>query len=95
MVSGYKTGTQGVFLTAAELTHGGFIISVTSRNAFGADLLVTDSRCQNAWPVQVKTSKDTLANFWLSNAHCETLNNDGEEGFYHQPMGPEAECRDV
>jgi hypothetical protein len=37
---------QGVFLTAAELTHRGFVVSLTARNAFGADLLVTDNQCE-------------------------------------------------
>jgi hypothetical protein len=41
-----QTGMQGVYHVAAELTHLGFIVSVTSRSAFGADLLVTDQRCQ-------------------------------------------------
>src|SRR5579864_5589241 len=36
---GYVTGMLGVYLTAAELTQLGFIVSPTSRSAFGADLL--------------------------------------------------------
>jgi hypothetical protein len=67
---------QGVFLTAAELTHRGFVVSLTARNAFGADLLVTDNQCQHAWSVQVKTNQDTSANFWLLNAHTENLKSD-------------------
>jgi hypothetical protein len=67
---------QGVFLTAAELTYRGFVVSLTSRNAFGADLLVTDNQCQRSWSVQVKTNQNTSANFWLLNAHCETLKSD-------------------
>jgi hypothetical protein len=49
-------GMRGVYLTAAELTRRGFIVSPTSRSAFGADLLVTDQRCRKAWTVQVKTT---------------------------------------
>ena len=67
---------QGVFLAAAELTHRGFVVSLTARNAFGADLLVTDDKCQHAWSVQVKTNQDTSANFWLLNAHTEKLKSD-------------------
>ena len=63
---------QGVFLAAAELTYLGFVVSLTARNAFGADLLVTD-RCQHAWSVQVKTNKNTSANFWLLNSHAQEL----------------------
>jgi hypothetical protein len=65
---GHITGMLGVYLTAAELTKLGFIVSPTSRSAFGADLLVTDQRCRKAWSVQVKTNRKAHA-FWLINAH--------------------------
>jgi hypothetical protein len=51
-----QTGMIGVYLVAAELSHRGFIVSPTSRNARGADLLVTDQGCRTAWSVQVKTN---------------------------------------
>jgi len=72
MASRFQNGMQGVFLAAAELTRRGFVVSLTARNAFGADLLVTD-QCQHAWSVQVKTNQSTSANFWLLNAHAENL----------------------
>jgi hypothetical protein len=71
--SRFQNGMQGVFHTTAELTHRGFVVSLTSRNAFGADLLVTDGQCQQSWSVQVKTNQSTAANFWLLNAHTEKL----------------------
>jgi hypothetical protein len=46
----------GVYMAAAELTKRGFLVAVTSRNAAGADLLVTDRDCRKAWSVQVKTN---------------------------------------
>jgi len=58
------TGMLGVYLTAAELTRLGFIVSPTSRSAAGADLLVTDHQCKKAWSVQVKTNSKPM-NFWL------------------------------
>jgi hypothetical protein len=76
MANKIQNGMQGVFLTAAELTHRGFIVSLTSRNAFGADLLVTDNQCQRPWSVQVKTNQSVAASFWLLSAHCENLNSD-------------------
>lgn len=76
MVSKFQSGMHGVFLTAAELTYRGFIVSLTSRNAFGADLLVTDKQRQRTWSVQVKTNQSTAANYWLLNRHCETLKID-------------------
>ena len=58
------TGMRGVYLVAAKLSERGFIVSPTSRGAQGADLLVTDKRCQRVFTVQVKT--DTTNNsFWL------------------------------
>jgi hypothetical protein len=45
------TGMLGVYLVAAELSGRGFIVSPTSRSAFGADLLVTDQQCKKAWSV--------------------------------------------
>jgi hypothetical protein len=50
------TGMTGVYCTAAELSRRGYIVSPTSRSARGADLLVTDQSCRNAWSVQVKTN---------------------------------------
>lgn len=67
-----QTGMQGVFHVAAELTHLGFIVSVTSRNAFGADLLVTDQKCKQAWTVQVKTNRQRMT-FWLLNKHAKEI----------------------
>lgn len=58
------TGMRGVYLVAAELSRRGFVVSPTSRNAAGADLLVTDQRCRRAFSVQVKTNARTF-NFWL------------------------------
>jgi len=72
MVNKSQTGMQGVYLVAAELTGLGFIVSVTSRNAFGADLLVTDQQCNNAWSVQVKTNYEPRT-FWLLNRHAKEI----------------------
>jgi hypothetical protein len=66
------TGMLGVYLTAAELTNRGFIVSPTSRSAAGADLLVTDQKCQRAFSVQVKTQRQA-ANFWLVGSHAHEI----------------------
>lgn len=68
------TGMLGVYLTAAELTRRGFIVSPTSRSAAGADLLVTDQYCKRAWSVQVKTQRKP-ANFWLVGSHARETNS--------------------
>jgi hypothetical protein len=72
---GHMTGMLGVYLTAAELTELGFIVSPTSRSAFGADLLVTDQRCRKAWSVQVKTNRK-VAGFWLLSPHVGEAHSD-------------------
>jgi hypothetical protein len=61
---------RGVYLTAAELTKAGLVVSPTSRSSFGADLLVTDERCKKAWSVQVKTNHGRPT-FWLLNKHSK------------------------
>jgi len=58
------TGATGVYLVAAELSKRGFVASVTSRSAQGADILVTDQQCQRTYSVQVKTNRATFS-FWL------------------------------
>ena len=71
------SGMRGVYLVAAELVARGFIVSVTSRSAAGADLLVTDDTCARAWSVQVKaTIKPTArshGNYWLLNREARHL----------------------
>ncbi len=65
------TGMLGVYLTAAELTHKGLIVSITSRNARGADLLATDQSYKRTWSIQVKTNRKP-AGFWLLNKNFKT-----------------------
>ena len=65
------TGMLGVYLAAAELTKRGFIVSPTSRSAAGADLLLTDSDCQKAFSIQVK-SDQTKSGFFLVGKKCKT-----------------------
>ena len=60
------TGMRGVYLAAAELTRHGLIVSVTSRNARGADLLATDQSYKRTWSIQVKTN-GKAARYWLLN----------------------------
>jgi hypothetical protein len=72
MANNAQIGMQGVYLVAAELTGREFIVSVTSRNARGTDLLVTDQGCQRAWSVQVKATNQNRA-FWLVGEHAKNV----------------------
>jgi hypothetical protein len=71
----HMTGMLGVYLAAAELSRLGFIVSLTSRSAAGADLLVTDQRCQKAWSVQVKTNRKAI-NYWLVGERARHIKSD-------------------
>lgn len=66
------TGMRGVFLVAAELSARGLIVTTTSRNAMGADLLVTDQECRKTWSIQVKTNRKP-SSFWLVGEKALTL----------------------
>lgn len=57
---------------AAELSKRGFIVSPTSRNARGADVLVTDVNCKKSYAVQVKTNAKNFK-FWLLNSKAREL----------------------
>jgi hypothetical protein len=61
---GQMTGMLGTYLAAAELTQKDLIVSITSRNARGADLLVADREYKRTWSIQVKTNRKA-ATFWL------------------------------
>jgi hypothetical protein len=61
---GQMTGVLGTNLAAAELTHKDLVVSITSRNAREADLLVTDRAYKKTWSIQVKTNRKA-ASFWL------------------------------
>jgi hypothetical protein len=58
------TGMLGVYLVAAELTKLGLIVSVTSRNAKGADLIAVSPSYKKAWSIQVKTNSRP-SKYWL------------------------------
>jgi hypothetical protein len=67
-----QTGMRGVYLVAAELAKQGFVVSPTSRNAAGADLLVTNQSCRRAYSVQVKTNEGSR-NDWLLSKSAKRL----------------------
>ena len=54
-----RIAARGMYLAAAELCRSGFNVTPTSRNMAGADLLITDDRCQNTWTIQIKVSDQT------------------------------------
>lgn len=63
---------RGVYLAAAELVARGLVVSITSRSAMGADLLVTDASCARAFSVQVKTNAKPTS-FWLVGQKAQGL----------------------
>ena len=59
------SGARAVYAVAAELSRLGLIASVTARNAKGADILVTDEDCRQAFSVQVKSSRTRQNWHWV------------------------------
>jgi hypothetical protein len=71
---GQMTGMLGAYLAAAELTNKGLIVSLTSRNDRGADLLVTDQAYARTWSIQVKTNRKATS-YWLLNADYKAMSS--------------------
>lgn len=65
---------RGLYLAAAEIAARGLIVSPTSRSAVGADLLVTDENCANAYSVQVKTNGKSVG-FWLVGEKAQRISS--------------------
>lgn len=68
------TGMTGVYLVAARLSSLGFIVSPTSRSAYGADLLVTDAKCKRSYAVQVKTNSVNFR-YWLLSRRAKEMHS--------------------
>lgn len=68
-----QSGMYGVFLVCAELAKRGWIVSPTSRNAYGADILASDRECTQAIAIQVKCQKGN-PRFWLMSRGAQKLN---------------------
>ena len=64
---------RAVYLVAAELEERNWTVSLTSRNAPGADLLVTNESCNRAYTVQVKSNAGHTTNFWLVGSNAKRL----------------------
>jgi hypothetical protein len=65
---------RAVYLVAAELEERRWTVAVTSRNARGADLLVTNESCNRAYSVQVKSNTGN-ASFWLVGENARRLSS--------------------
>lgn len=69
---GQLTGMAGVYYAAAELSRIGYIVTPTSRNAQGVDLLIANSTGTRVYSAQVKTNATTFS-FWLLGEKCKKL----------------------
>jgi hypothetical protein len=65
---------RAVYLVAAELEERGWTVAATSRNAPGADLLVTTKSCTRAYSVQVKSNAGH-ANYWLLSKSAKQISS--------------------
>jgi hypothetical protein len=62
---GQMTGMLGTYLAAAELTHRGLVVWVTTRNARGADLLATVSQPLASLHLRHSTRSFTVSQFFM------------------------------
>ena len=72
---GQLTGMTGVYYVAAELSKLGFIVTPTSRNAQGIDLLIANSNGTKSFSAQVKTNATTFS-FWLLGEKNQKMKSD-------------------
>ena len=69
------TGVAGEYFVAAELSHRGYIASITLRNTQGIDLLASDQNAQRQVAIQVKTNQHNKRE-WILNSKAEELASD-------------------
>jgi hypothetical protein len=76
MLSKGMSGMTGVFMTAAELSRLGYIVTLTSRNTEAVDMLVSKSK-DDFKPklIQVKANQNGQKN-WTLNMKAENLKAD-------------------
>jgi len=67
-------GIAGVHLACAELTLKGYIATLTSRNAEGIDILVSNRAGSKTKSIQVKTTRKNKD--WLLNEKSENLSSE-------------------
>ena len=69
--AGFLTGMRGEHIVSANLSRLGFIVAATPKNAPEADLLISDSTCENVYSIQVKSGKG--GSFWLLNKNVRNV----------------------
>ena len=69
--AGFLTGMRGEHIVSAILSRRGFIVATTPKNAPEADLLISDSTCENVYSIQVKSGKG--GSFWLLNKNVRNV----------------------
>ncbi len=71
---GFITGMTGVYSVAAELSARGYIVTTTTRNAPGIDIMASTSDLKKTFNIQVKAnSTGGTHSFWLLNKDAENL----------------------
>ncbi|MCJ7696752.1 MAG: hypothetical protein MUO73_00255 [Thermoplasmata archaeon] len=70
----FLTGMTGVFTVAAELSAKRYIVTLTSRNAPGIDIIASSLDLKKTFNIQVKANaSDGTQSFWLLNKDAQNL----------------------
>ena len=74
-ISGIQSGVSGEYFVAAELSHRGYLCSITLKNTKGVDVLISNENSSKLIGVQVKTNNGKKKT-WLINKKAEELSED-------------------
>jgi len=74
-ISAGLSGVAGEYFVAGELSHLGYIASITLRNTKGIDILVSNSNATRQVAIQVKTNQGTKPE-WVLNKKAEDFYSD-------------------
>ncbi len=69
-------GVTGEYYVAAELSHRGYISSITLRNTRGIDIIVSNKEGTKSATIQVKSTYNNRKNSWILTQKSESFFSD-------------------
>jgi len=73
-------GVTGEYYVAGELSHRGYISSITLRNTRGIDIIVSNKEGTKSATIQVKSTQNNMKNSWILTQKSEDFYS--ENHFY-------------
>ena len=69
-------GVTGEYYVAGELSHRGYISSITLRNTLGIDIIVSNKEGTKSATIQVKSTQNNKKNSWILTQKSEDFFSD-------------------